>query len=117
LPEEAVIDKTEFSPSDKEKIKWKLQEKKIELMPATTTKEKIKKHLTEVKFKWEKWINLAKQKDATDSADYSMALMFYEGSEKNKEGFGKTVAQEMLPKITAAIAKDTIEDYRDLDKK
>jgi len=59
-------------------------------------------------------------KNATNSADYSIALMFYEGSkEDNKEGFGKTVAQEMLPKIIAAIAKDTIEGdqgYQDLDK-
>jgi len=45
-----------------------------------------------------------------------MALMFAEGSEQAKQGFGKTVAQEMLTKIIAAIAKDTMEDYRNLDK-
>jgi len=38
-----------------------------------------------------------------------MALMF-------AESFGKTVAQEMLPKIIAAIAKDTMEGYRNLDQ-
>ncbi|CAI2194990.1 15418_t:CDS:2, partial [Funneliformis geosporum] len=80
---EADIDKTAFSPSTKQQAKWKLQEKKIELMPETT--------------------------DQTNPADYTMALMF-------AESFGKTVAQEMLPKVIAAITKDTMEGYRNLDQ-
>ncbi|CAI2174713.1 1727_t:CDS:2 [Funneliformis geosporum] len=80
---EADIDKTAFSPSAKQQAKWKLQEKKIELMPETT--------------------------DQTNPADYTMALMF-------AESFGKTVAQEMLPKVIAAITKDTMEGYRNLDQ-
>jgi hypothetical protein len=51
LPSEADIDNNaEFSPSAKEKAKWKLQEKKIELMPETTAEGKIKKLLLRVKF-------------------------------------------------------------------
>lgn len=117
LPSEAEIDNNaDFSPSAKQQAKWKLQEKKIELMPETTAKGKIKKHLMRVKFDWEKWNYLVEQKDKTNPADYAMALMFAEGSKEDKQGFGKTVAQEMLPKIIAAIAKDTMEDYRNLDK-
>jgi len=110
LPTEAAIDSDAEIPTNaKEQVKWKLQEKKIELMLENNAKGKIKKHLTEVKFKWEKWIYLVKQKVEKDPTDYSMALMF-------DKDFGKTVAEEMLPKITAAIAKDTIEDYQILDK-
>ncbi|CAG8461025.1 12245_t:CDS:10 [Ambispora leptoticha] len=53
-----------------------------------------------------------------DLTEYAMALMFYEGTkEDNKQGFGKTVAKEMLPEIKTAIAKDTLKGYQDLDKK
>jgi len=110
LPKETDIDNNAELPSSaKEKVKWKLREKVISLMPTTTTEEKIKKHLTEVLNDWRKWEYLF-DNGKEDDKDYTLASMF-------NQSFRGTVAKEMEPEIEAAIKVNTLEGYRELDRK
>jgi hypothetical protein len=109
LPKETDIDSNAEIPSSaKEKVKLKLQEKIVELMPETTTEEKIKKHLTGVLNKWKKWEYLF-DNNRKDDEDYGQASMF-------NQNFRGAVAKKMAPEIKNAIETNTLKGYQDLDE-
>ncbi|CFW92857.1 protein of unknown function (coil coil domain) [endosymbiont DhMRE of Dentiscutata heterogama] len=110
LPSDADIDNDSELPANfKEEAKLIREEKAIELTPTpTTTMGEIKKHLTETLFKWKRWKFLV-ENNKKDDKSYIVALMY-------SQNFGKTVAEEMKPKIENAIKTDTLDGYRELDK-